>query len=97
MTNGNENFNKKTSKYCKRWPHLVIKIPKAEDGLLLDLAEDGEEGRLHAVTVQGVLSRLRIIYKQFYTMYRCTNIVAVLRIKCVQIQMLLVNKDTTGP
>jgi hypothetical protein len=34
---------------------LVSEIPEAEDVLLLDLAEDREEGRLHSVTVQRVL------------------------------------------
>lgn len=33
-------------------------IAKTEDCLLLDLTEDGEEGRLHAVTVEGVFSGL---------------------------------------
>jgi hypothetical protein len=37
---------------------LVVEVPEAEDGLLLDLAEDGEEGRLHSVAVQRVLPGL---------------------------------------
>ena len=35
-------------------------ISEAEDGLLLDLAEHGEQRRLHPVTVQGVFSSLRV-------------------------------------
>jgi hypothetical protein len=37
---------------------LVVEVPEAEDGLLLDLAEDGEEGRLHSVAVKRVLPSL---------------------------------------
>jgi hypothetical protein len=39
--------------------HLIVKVPEAKDGLLLDLTEDGEKGGLHSVTVERVLPRLQ--------------------------------------
>ncbi len=38
---------------------VVLDIPQAEHGALLYLAEDTEEGRLHAVAVERMLSSLK--------------------------------------
>ena len=40
---------------------LVIQIAEAERRFLLDLTEDGKESGLHAVAVQGVFPRLRLV------------------------------------
>jgi hypothetical protein len=36
-----------------------LDVSQAEHGPLLDLAQDGEEGRLHAMAVQSVLASLK--------------------------------------
>ena len=38
---------------------VLLHVPQAEDGALLDAAEHGEQGGLHAVAVERVLARLR--------------------------------------
>ncbi len=71
---------------------LVVEVPEAEDGLLLDLAEDGEEGRLHSVTVQRVLPSLNNppCYKFFKKLFRKIFIQPlVFRIRIRKIRMLL--------
>jgi hypothetical protein len=40
------------------WWVVILDVPQAEHGPLLDLAQDGEEGRLHTVAVQGVFASL---------------------------------------
>lgn len=37
---------------------VVLDVPEAEDGLLFDLTQDGEEGRFHPVAVESVFACL---------------------------------------
>ena len=40
---------------------VILHVPQAQDGALLNLTEHGEESGLHAVAVERVLPRLRFI------------------------------------